>query len=140
VRLLVDTCVLSELHRPKADPRVRARLESIPESDLYLSVVTLGELTNGIMRLAAGKRRRELDAWLSQIEQLYSPRIFAIDIETARIWGEITARASKQGNTIPIADGLIAATALRHGLHLMTRNLPHFRTTGILLLDPWQDA
>ena len=115
-------------------------MENIPESDLFLSVVTVGELINGIMRLAPGKRRRELDAWLSQVEQLYSPRIFPIDIETARIWGEITARASKQGNTIPTADGLIAATALRHGAHLMTRNSPHFRATGVLLLDPWQGS
>ncbi len=138
MRVLVDTCVLSTVHGPKANARVRQRLSETPETDLFLSVITIGEIVNGVARLAQGKRRRELEAWLTQIEQIYGSRILPVDVETGRIWGEVTAKAGKNGRVIPVADGLIAATALRHGLHVMTRNSADFQATGVLLIDPWE--
>lgn len=60
----------------------------------------------------------------------------SLDSETARVWGELTARAQQQGRTVHMADGLIAATALRHGLHVMTRNVSDFEPTGVLLINP----
>jgi predicted nucleic acid-binding protein len=63
-----------------------------------------------------------------------------LDIETGRVWGELTARAQKKGVIIPATDGLLAATALRHGLHVMTRNTKQFEASGALILDPWQTA
>jgi toxin FitB len=63
-----------------------------------------------------------------------------IDHEAAIIWGEVTARARKQGVTIPAVDGLLAATALRHGLHFMTRNTKHVAATGVLLINPWESS
>jgi predicted nucleic acid-binding protein len=62
-----------------------------------------------------------------------------VDLETARLWGEITARGRKGGKTLAALDGLIAATALRHGLHLMTRNERDFADTGVLIVNPWQE-
>ena len=138
MRVLVDTCVLSEVRRPHPDARVLQYMQALPDADLFLSVVTIGELANGIARLDQGKRRRGLEAWLAQIEQLHGQRILPVDIETARIWGEITAKAAQLGKVIPVADGLIAATALRHGLHLVTRNSADFRATGVILIDPWE--
>ncbi|MDP9173592.1 MAG: type II toxin-antitoxin system VapC family toxin [Planctomycetota bacterium] len=117
---------------------MRQRLSETPETDLFLSVITIGEIVNGVARLAQGKRRRELEAWLTQIEQIYGSRILPVDVETGRIWGEVTAKAGKNGRVIPVADGLIAATALRHGLHVMTRNSADFQATGVLLIDPWE--
>jgi toxin FitB len=138
VRVLVDTCVLSEVRRPRPNTRVRERLESVPEADIFLSSMTIGEIVNGITRLPQGQRRRDLESWLAQIEQLYAAQILPVDIETARIWGEATARAAQRGRVVPVADGLIAATALRHGLHVMTRNSADFQATGVLLIDPWE--
>jgi hypothetical protein len=137
--MLIDTCVLSEVQRPHGNLLVRQQLEAVPEADLFLSVVTIGELVKGIARLARGRRRRALQEWLQQIEQLYGPRILPIDVETARLWGEVTARAARKGIVIPASDGLIAATALRHGLQVMTRNTSDFQATGVIVLDPWQD-
>jgi len=139
LRLLVDTCVLSELNRPKPDPRVRARLSALDDQDIYLSVVTIGELVHGIARLVKSKRKAALAAWLTQLESLYGDRILPIDSDTARIWGQLTGIAGLKGRTIPVTDGLIAATALRHGLHVMTRNSADFDATGVMLIDPWKD-
>ncbi len=107
---------------------------------MFLSVLTVGELTKGIELLAAGERKRTLRRWLETLEQDYADRILSIDTETARIWGELTAGAQTGGRTIPASDGLIAATAIRHGLHLMTRNVTDFVNTGAMLLNPWQDG
>jgi predicted nucleic acid-binding protein len=137
--MLVDTCVLSEARHPRGNPRVRQRLEAVPDADLFLSVVTIGEIVSGVARLAAGQRRRDLETWLSQLEQLYAPRILPVDLEAGRIWGEVTAKAAQQGRIVPVADGLIAATALRNGLHVMTRNSADFQAAGVLVVDPWNE-
>ena len=68
----------------------------------------------------------------------FAGRILGLDLETGRIWGELTARAQKKGIIIPTADGLLAATAIRHGLHIMTRNRKHFESSGAPVIDPWQ--
>ncbi len=87
--------------------------------------------------LDQGKRRNALRLWLTSLEQDYGNRILGIDPETAQIWGELTAAARKQGRVIGAVDGLIAATARRHGLHVMTRNQEDFAPTGALILNPW---
>jgi predicted nucleic acid-binding protein len=140
VKTLVDTCVLSEAQRARGDRRVRARLESIPDEDLFLSVVTIGEIVRGIGLLPAGNRRSVLDAWVRDIEEHHARRILPVDARVARIWGELDAGARGNGVTIPAVDGLIAATAIRHDLAVMTRNTAHFAATGVRLIDPWEQA
>jgi len=139
VRTLVDTCVLSEVQRPKGDPRVRARLAALAEDDIYLSVLSMGEIRKGIDKLRPSARKRSLNAWHAQLTMTAAERILAIDLEAALIWGEIAAKAEKRGRPIPSIDGLIAATALRHGLRVMTRNVSDFEPTGVLLINPWED-
>jgi len=75
---------------------------------------------------------------LQTIERYYSDRILVIDLEIVRIWGELTARAQKSEKIIAASDGLIAATALRHGLHIVTRNVSDFEPSGGLLINPWE--
>lgn len=137
VRVLLDTCVLSELQRPAGDPQVRARVEELDPERLFLSVIALGELTKGVVLLADSRRKRELSSWLLGLEQRFADQILPIDQEAARLWGELTAHAQAAGVQIPASDGLIAATALRHGLHIMTRNTRHFAASGALIVDPW---
>jgi toxin FitB len=138
VRTLVDTCVLSEVQRKQGNPLVRQRLEALAVEDIYLSVLTLGELHKGIEKLKATARKKALEAWFDQLVLTARDRILPIDQETAVIWGEVTARAEKKGRPIPAIDALIAATALRHGLYLMTRNIADFEATGVLLINPWE--
>lgn len=137
MKVLVDTCVISEIRRPQGDPSVRAAYEAISEADMFLSVISVGEIGKGIELLVAGQRKTELNEWLNALLTHFADRILPVDSGTARVWGEITARARKKGIQIPIADGLIAATAMQHGLHAMTRNTDHFAASGALVLDPW---
>lgn len=139
MRTLVDTCVLSEVQRKQGNPRVRERFEALAPEDIYLSVLTLGELKKGIDKLKASARKRALAVWMDQVVLAAQDRIMPIDHETAVIWGEVAAKAEKKGKRIPAVDGLIAATALRHGLHLMTRNVADFELTGVMLVNPWDE-
>lgn len=138
VRVLLDTCVLSELRRPQSNPLVQERVVELDPAHLFLSVVTFGELTKGVELLQPSARKRELSSWMLALEQQYADHLLPMDTEVARVWGEITARAQTQGIQIPTSDGLIAATALRHGLHVMTRNTKHFAASGASIIDPWE--
>lgn len=140
MKYLLDTNVVSELRRVQCHPNVRARLAAIAEEDLCISVITLGEIAYGISRLEPGKRRREFEEWLDQTERFFADRLLPVDREIARLWGEITAKAAEQGRVIHAADGLIAATAIRHGLHVMTRDVTGFEATGVMLINPWEEA
>ena len=139
MKVLLDTCVLSELRHPKGNPAVRRAVEVLGEEDLFISVVSVGEITKGINLLPASHKKRALAAWLQTLERHFADRLVPIDVETCRIWGELTAAAQKKGRTVHAMDGLIAATALRHGLQVMSRNTPDFESTGVLLLNPWPD-
>jgi len=140
VKNLLDTCVLTELRQPEGHPAVKSAVAEILDADLYLSVLTVGEIAKGIGLLAAGRKKKALTSWLTGLETEFGDRILAIDIETARLWGELTARAQKSGIIIPGVDGLLAATALRHGLRVMTRNTGRFEASGALIIDPWENT
>ena len=139
MRVLLDTCVVSELRHPKGDPRVRQAVDACDEEDLFLSVITIGEILKGISLLKEGSKRGALESWLGALERDYGDRILSIDLETGHLWGELTARAQSAGRVVSAADGLIAATALRHGLHVMTRNASDFSPAGVLVLNPWEN-
>ena len=139
MRVLLDTCVLSELRHPKGDVRVRRAIEGIDEENLFVSVLSIGEMVKGIALLKESHNKRALQGWLQTMERFYAGRLLSVDLEVSRIWGELTASAQKTGRSVPASDGLIAATARRHGLHVMTRNIADFQPTGVLLLNPWAD-
>jgi toxin FitB len=138
VKYLLDTNVVSEAQKPAGSPRVRAMLAEINDTDLFLSVVSIGEIANGIARLQTSAKRTQLQRWLRDTERVFADRVLPITIDIARVWGELTANAASSGRVIPVSDGLIAATALHHGLTLMTRNIADFTATGVTLIDPWQ--
>lgn len=138
MRLLLDTCAISELRKPKPDKQVRALIEETPDEDLFVSALTIGEITKGIQRLSDSPKKRELVSWLNALEHHYAnERILPVDTETARMWGSLTASAQASGRTIPAIDGLIAATALQHGLRILTRNEADFASTGVMIVNPW---
>jgi len=137
MRVLLDTCVLSKLRRPGEHREVRRAVEQIADEDLFISVISMGEIIKGIELLNEGKRKKSLQDWVQALQRYYAKRILPVDVETVHIWGELTAKAQKQGKGIPALDGLIAATALRHGLHVMTRNVADFVPTGAMLINPW---
>jgi predicted nucleic acid-binding protein len=137
VKVILDTCTLAEVRRPAPNEAVVAAVRALPDEGLFLSVISVGEIAKGINLLSAGKKRDMLASWLVALEGQFADRILGIDIETGKIWGELTARARKKGVVIPAADGLLAATALRHGLRVMTRNERDFKATGVRVVNPW---
>ena len=139
MKILLDTNVLSETKRPLPNQQVLARLATTAAEDKFISVISIGEIAAGTARLDPGKRRRDLEIWLEQAERLFADRIVPIDREVAHLWGDLTARLARVGRAIHPADGLIAATALHHGMRLMTRNVSDFEATGVLLINPWDE-
>lgn len=106
MKAFLDTCVLTELGKADGNPLVKSVVAEIATADLYLSVLTVGEIAKGIALLNAGRKKTSLGTWLARVENQYADRILSIDVQTARIWGELTARARKSGVSIPGTDGL----------------------------------
>lgn len=138
MKYLLDTCVLSELRHPKGRRTVREVVERIPDPDLFLSVLTVGEIARGVSLLAEGQKRRELEAWLGVLRQSYAGRILPIDEDSAVLWGRMSAEARQKGTPLPAVDGLIATTAAARGRTVITRNARHFQVVGVAVLDPWE--
>ena len=137
MRVLLDTCVLADLRDPRGHPAVKAAVALLSDDDLYLSGLTLGELTRGVLLLPDSRKKRNLRAWLIRLRQQFDDRILTVDHETAELWGEIVARAQRAGHMLNVVEGLLAATALCRGLHIMTRATPCFAATGALIVDPY---
>jgi toxin FitB len=137
VNWLVDTDVFSESAKPEPDPRVVAWLKA-NEADLYISTVTIGELRRGIERLPAGRKKSQLRAWLLRVCDCMKGRVLSYNTSTAHVWGQLKADWDRKGITVPSLDGVIAATAQRHGLTVVTRNAAHFQRTGVKLLNPFE--
>ncbi len=134
---LLDTNVLSEARKPKGDPEVKRWMKTVAGGDLYLSVLVVGEIRQGIERL----RRRDPDqagvfeSWLGRLRHEYAERILGVTAEVAEEWGRMNVP-----DPLPAVDALLAATAKIHGLTLVTRNTGDLRRTGAKLLNPFTDA
>ena len=131
---LIDTVVISELRKRDRNPRVVAWVRAQRPADLFLSVVTIGELERGIVRQRAKAPdfASALAAWLDRVLVLYGERVLPFDIGCARRWGRLSATLGNDS-----ADLLIAATALEHGLAVVTRNVRHFAPCGVEVIDPF---
>jgi toxin FitB len=134
---LLDTNIVSEARKRGANPNVRAWFASVPDPDLFLSVLVIGEIRQGVERL----RRREpaqaavYDEWLSRLLKDYADRIVPVSAEIAQEWGRLNLP-----DPLPVVDGLLAATAKVHGWTLVTRNTRDLARTGVRLLDPFAAA
>jgi hypothetical protein len=138
VSFLLDTNVVSEWMKPRPNPGLIAWLEEVDEDRAFLSVVTLTELRYGIERLAAGKKRKQLEDWLEQQLPLrFDQRVLSIDSAVADACGKIVARRESVGRPIEAMDAFIAATAEVHALTLVTRNASDFERTVRSILNPW---
>jgi predicted nucleic acid-binding protein len=135
---LLDTNVISERTRPQPDDNVRRWLRAHRVSETYLSVITLAELEQGIIRLGDTRRAQELGAFLTAVEQQFQGRILPVDRSVAHVWATLTAHALREGKRLGYADSLIAATARSHDLTVVTRNTSDFAATGVSLINPWE--
>jgi len=135
---LVDTNVLSELRRREPNAGVREWFSSRASSMLFLSVLTLGEIRKGLESVSEGERRLKLlDWWEIELPAFFIGRILSVDIPVADRWGRLQAEARRP---LPAVDSLLAATALHHGLRMVTRNEKDFDYPGLEVINPWAVA
>ena len=133
---LLDTMVLSEGMKRRPEPRVIAWLQGVAPADAFISVLSIGEIERGIARARRQSEpfANQLTAWLSQILTAYGDRILVADVAVARRWGRLCEEIGHAGT-----DLLIAATALEHGLTVVTRNRRHFEPTKVEVFDPYEN-
>ena len=135
---LLDTCALSEYAKKAPAPEVIAWLDEQDETSLFISVISLGEIEKGILKLRASDPRRsqKLTAWLGKVEQRFAGRILPLDTAALHVWAQIAAHAELAGQPVPMMDGLLMATAQCHGLTVVTRNAQDFELYP-QVLNPW---
>jgi len=138
---LVDTNVPSELTREAPDIGVAAFLENVGRESVFLSVMTIGEICKGINMLPVSQKRSDLQRWLDRDVRLwFAGRILPVTESIAERWGSLAASRKRSGAALAVVDGVLAATALEHGLTLVTRNVRDFAGLGPALLNPWDSA
>lgn len=138
MKFLLDTCLISELVRKSPNAAVLKWLDARDEQSLFLSVLTLGELQKGISRLSTGPRKDDLQAWIEHdLIERFAGRILDLDLKMALIWGKLLGEAELKGGKLPVMDSLIAATAIAHGLVVVTRNVKDIERCRAKVFNPW---
>lgn len=138
MKYLLDTCVISELVAMKPSPKVLRWVDSIESDNVYLSVITMGEIRKRIERLPDSQRRTTLHAWLTEdLLVRFGGRILSIDTEVVLMWGQLAGSWESEGKKMAAIDSLIAASALYNHCTLVTRNETDFKHTGIAIINPW---
>jgi len=135
---LLDTNVLSELRRPRPEPKVVAFVAAQPIDILHISVVTLAEIRFGIELLADAARRAELTDWMThKVRPMFRQRVLPITEDIMLKWRLLVEEGRKTGQTFSQPDLIIAATALEHGLTLVSRDTKEFARARVPVFDPW---
>lgn len=137
IRFLLDTCVISDLAKPRPLAPLVTWSEANDFRECGISVLTLAELRRGIELLPAGHRRDELRTWLGQtVRDRFREQIFDVDNEIAEAWGVLDARAQLSGRHLTAPDGLLLATASVHHLSVVTRNVRDFSGYDVPVINP----
>ena len=139
MRYLLDTCVISELIKPGENNKIVEWIQSKDEDSLFISVLTIGEIQKGISKLPDSRRKESLRTWVdNDLKKRFSGRILEISEKIATTWGEIQANSEKDGKKMPVIDSLIAATAIKNNLTVVTRNVKDIENSGCRSINPWE--
>jgi len=137
MKYLIDTNIISEMQKSRCNQKVRDFMDKIPAEDMFICVISLGELCYGMEKLPPGKKKHELAIWLyTHVTEWFKDRVIPLDTEVLLEWGRIRAKLVRP---MPAPDSLIiAAAAITHHMTLVTRNIKDFKDIeGISLIDPW---
>ncbi len=138
MKYLLDTCVISEVIKPKPNKNVVAWLKNKDEKNLYLSALTFGEIEKGIEKSVDGRRKNKLRLWVEgDLKQRFEGRILPVDMQVASKWGEIQGKSEVAGKPLPSIDGLIAVTGLVNNCVVVTRNVSDMQQSSVELHNPW---
>jgi tRNA(fMet)-specific endonuclease VapC len=139
VNYLLDTCVFAEFAKPTANAGVLTWIDDQDPESLFVSVLTIGEIEKGIARLPTSKRRKELERFLDRLIHRFDRHILAVDLAVVRIWGMMVRGLEVRGRSLSLMDSMLAASAIEHGLTIVTRNVGDFTDTGVQVLNIWDD-
>lgn len=135
---LLDTCCISELVKSEPNQHVLKWFAEQNEVDMYLSVITFGELRKGIEKLPPSKKKKKLNHWVNEdLFHRFKNRIVDVTLTEVTQWGKVLANAEKGGTPLPAVDALIAASALVHDFTVVTRNTKDMEASGVELVNPW---
>ena len=138
MKYLLDTCVISEVIKSKPNKKVIKWLKDQEETNLYLSVLTFGEIEKGIEKSANEERKAKLKLWVEEdLKQRFENRILPIDLKTASKWGEVQGKSEIIGKALPAIDGLIAVTGVINNCVVVTRNTSDMQQSSAELFNPW---
>ncbi len=139
MKYLLDTCVISELIKPEKNNKVVKWIKKRKESSLFISVLTIGEIQKGISKLPDSHKKEYLKTWVdNDLKKRFAGRILEITEEIATSWGEIQAKSESEGKKMPVIDSLIAATAIKNNLTVVTRNIKDIENSGCKSINPWE--
>ncbi len=140
MRYLLDTCILSELTKTSPNEHTLSWIQRQNSDNLYISVITAGELHRGIHKLPRSKKKKNLTTWFESIIEHYKERIIPFDLECSLTWGDMIAQCEKGGSPLAAIDSIIAAQALHYGLVLVTFNVKDFTASGINLINTLENS
>lgn len=139
MKYLLDTCVISELIKKEKNNKVVKWIKKRKESSLFISVLTVGEIQKGISKLPDSHKKEYLKTWIdNDLKKRFAGRILEITEEIATTWGEIQAKSESEGKKMPAIDSLIAATAIKNNLTVVTRNEKDIENSGCKSINPWE--
>jgi len=136
VTYLIDTNVLSETRKRQPSPGVAGWITATPPGRMYISVLTMGEIEQGIARIRGRgdwQQAVSLEQWLAKVEAAFADRILSLTLPVAKTWGR-----QSHARPLPVVDALIAATAQVHGLTVVTRNVKDYEHAGVQVLNPFE--
>jgi hypothetical protein len=136
---LLDTCTISEPLTRKPAASVLRWMDGVDRNETFLSVISVAEIIQGVAHQADEQKARRFDEWLNE-ELLpgFDGRILEVDLRVAERWGKLRGASLRVGRPLAMVDSLLAATALAHGLRIVTRNTKDFESLGVDLLNPWK--
>lgn len=135
---LLDACVVSEYSKPTPSPKVLQWIDEQSDHELFISAITFGEIQKGIIGLPRGRKRQTLETFLIKTLEIFDDRILPLDRHVCLQWGELRGQMQLKGQTIPVVDAFLAATASIYSLTFVTRNVPDFEKTGVPIFNPWE--
>jgi tRNA(fMet)-specific endonuclease VapC len=141
VNYILDTNVISELIAKQPNAQVIDWIDQLDPRTVYLTVITIGEIREGIEKLPASTRKETLTDWLeTDLLLRFHGKILALTTDVMLVWGELTGRLEIEGKPLSAIDSLIAAIALHGQYTLITRNGRDFQYTGVSVINPWKDV
>ena len=140
MRYILDTNIVSELINKLPNQKVTAWVKDIDRKNLYLSVITIGEIRKGVEKLPKSSRRKNIQDWFEKELLIgFEERILPLDLSVILLWGELVGELEKKGRKLPTLDSLIAATTKYHNYTLVTRNIKDFDGIDIMLFNPFEN-